>query len=61
MMDQQLEDVIIEQVDGKAKIEMIKEILRFEKAKLGHSHRRGKTETIRNAVYVYLKKKGEIL
>lgn len=60
-MDQQLLDAIIEGVDEEKRRDLIKEILRYEKAKLGLSHRRGKIEKIRSEIQKYLKEKGEII
>lgn len=60
-MDKQLVDAVIEEVDEGERIDLIKEILRYEKAKLGLAHRKGKVEKIRNEIQNYLKEKGEIL
>jgi len=60
-MDQQLEDLIIEEVEDEDRREVIMEIIRYEKSKLGQSHRRGREEEIRPLIQEYLKKKGEII
>ena len=60
-MDQQLEDLIIDEVDDEARQEVIMDIIRFEKSKLGQSHRRGREEKIRPLIQEYLREKGKIV
>ena len=60
-MDQQLEDLLIEEVEDEDRREVIADIIRYEKSKLGQSHRRGREEKIRPLIQEYLKEKGEIV
>lgn len=59
-MDQQLEDIIVEEVDDLERREVIEEIIRFEKSKLGQEHRKGREDKIRPLIQEYLREKGEI-